>query len=172
MLYRGGFHVLGEHTGGTGEVPLCLRQEEKVLDGLILRWSCSVIEALSTCGKKVRGGGGPQREGVSGWRIHRRDSESRSPSDAQLPFVTSEGHGVEPATGGCAQGRDQAGTTHPAACLLPSIRVWRYLGSMAGRGSAPEPRCPESYAGLYHLGRVIAHPAGLAPASPELADAV
>lgn len=49
--------MLGEHTGGTGEVPLCLRQEEKVLDGLILRWSCSVIEALSTCGKKVRGGG-------------------------------------------------------------------------------------------------------------------
>lgn len=32
MLYRGGFHVLGEHTGGTGEVPVCLRQEEKVLD--------------------------------------------------------------------------------------------------------------------------------------------
>lgn len=75
--------MLGEHTGGTGEVPLCLRQEEKVLDGLILRWSCSVIEALSKCGKKVRvggvvGGGRPQREGVSGWRIHRRDSQNHA----------------------------------------------------------------------------------------------
>lgn len=170
--------MLGEHTGGTGEVPLCLRQEEKVLDrgrsyAGPAQSSKRFPSAERRCGWAGWWGGATTKRGSI--RLENSPeglAESRSPSDAQLPFVTSEGHGVEPATGGCARGRDQEGTTHPAACLLPSIRVWRYLGSMAGRGSAPEPRCPESYAGLYHLGRVIAHPAGLAPASPELADAL